>query len=317
MPQASVKLTPGLNTEHTLSLNEAGYSYTSFGRFKSGLFQKLGGWTKFFPNALPGHPYDIAAWQDLNTNQHLAAGQIHNLSVITAGAGIDIVPTQLTTNGALPAATSFTTVLGSPTVVVTDAGMAAAQAYDAVIFNTPVIVGGLILSGMYQVTGYVGANQYSVTATSNATSSVTNGGDIPTFTTVNGSSTVTVNITGHGCNVGDTVVFGVNSSVNGILIGGNYTVSSVTNANAFTIIAQNTATSASTVNMNGGNVNLQYYLAVGPIPSAAGFGVGNYGAGLYGYGAIPAGTTGSAITAFDWKLSNWGEILIATPWNLP
>jgi hypothetical protein len=317
MPHISIQLMPGLNVEKTLSLNEAGYSVASLGRFKDGLFQKVGGWTKYFPNALPGHPYDLCAWQDLNTSQHLAAGQLHNLSVITAGAGIDIIPTTISTGGALPGATNFSTTIGSPIVTVTDAGMAAAQSYDAVFFNTPIVVGGLILFGLYQVTAYVGANQYSITASANATSTVTNGGSLPTFTSTNGSSTVQVNIAGHNANVGETVVFNSSTTVNGMTISGNYTVSGVINPNTFTIIAQNSATANGTVTMNAGNVALTYYLAIGPIPSAAGYGVGNYGAGLYGYGSVPPGTTGSAITAFDWKLSNWGEILVAAPWNLP
>ena len=62
------------------------------------------------------------------------------------------------------------------------------------------------------------------------TSTVNNGGSVPTFTTTSGSATVTVNLTAHGVAANDKVVFDVATAGNGVVISGTYTVVSVTSA---------------------------------------------------------------------------------------
>src|ERR1700744_3495662 len=95
MPFGDVKLIPGVNTEKTPVLNEAGYSQSAFGRFKDGLFQKLGGWQKFYPFAVSGIPREIHPWQDLNSVQHLGLGTTSHLGVITNGALTNLTPQTL------------------------------------------------------------------------------------------------------------------------------------------------------------------------------------------------------------------------------
>jgi hypothetical protein len=107
MPIKSVKLIPGVNVEKTPALNEAGISQSSFGRFRDGLFQKIGGWAQyFFYNS--GIPRALHAWQDLNSVGHLAVGTTSSFGVITSGAVNVLTPQQLTTNPAV----NFSTVSG-------------------------------------------------------------------------------------------------------------------------------------------------------------------------------------------------------------
>ena len=57
MPEAALKLLPTVNQNRTPALNEAGISQSQLIRFMVddkgiALPQKLGGWTKFYPNAM-------------------------------------------------------------------------------------------------------------------------------------------------------------------------------------------------------------------------------------------------------------------------
>ena len=57
MPHATLKMSGGVDQNRTPALNEAAISTTNLVRFvpdKQGLtlVQKLGGWTKFFPNSI-------------------------------------------------------------------------------------------------------------------------------------------------------------------------------------------------------------------------------------------------------------------------
>ena len=57
MPHASLKLSPGVDQNRTIALNEAAISSSQLIRFIPdtngvGLPQKLGGWVKFFANAI-------------------------------------------------------------------------------------------------------------------------------------------------------------------------------------------------------------------------------------------------------------------------
>ena len=137
---------------------------------------------------------------------------------------------------------------------------------------------------------------------------------IPVFTTTNGSSTVKVTFIGHNTAVGNTVVFQVSTTGNGVTISGSYEVITIVDANNFDIAAANQASASSSFVMNSGKIELVYYIAIGPPPIGSGYGLGAYGAGGYGTGSGTSGNqTGTEITATDWTSDNWGEILVACP----
>ena len=249
----------------------------------------------------------------MNGTKHLAVGTTTQLAVTTAGQLTAITPQTLTTNPA----PSFTTTIGSPIVQVTDPGVSNLTVYDFVLFNTPIAVGGLVLSGLYQITQITGVTSYDITAASNATSHVVNAGAVPVFTTVSGSSIVEVTIANHGLAVGGTVVFPASTTGNGVTIQGFYTVppSGIIDVNNFNIIVNKQASSSGSFSMNGGNVQLVYYINIGPPATGQGYGLGGYGSGGYGTGVTGGQQTGTAITATDWTSDNFGEILLACPAN--
>ena len=137
------------------------------------------------------------------------------------------------------------------------------------------------------------------------------------FATTNGSSIVTVYFDNHGFNVGDSFYVGVSTTVGGIPLSGLYTVQSVVTTSSFTFAAANSATSTvgpttATV-INSGLVQSTFYVAIGPQPIGTGFGVGGFGAGGFGVGTTQPSVPGTAITATDWTLDNFGQDLIACP----
>lgn len=308
MAFGSVSLTPGVNSERTPTLLRAGFATSAFIRFKDSLVQKLGGWIKFFPFSVAGVPRDLHAWQDLNNLTHLAVGTTTQLGVITSGILQSITPQTLISNF-VP---NFSTTINSAVVGVTDPNITNGTVFDAVFFNVPVSIGGLILDGLYPITQITGTHSYQITASKNATAtSVVS--SIPIFTTTNGSATVSVNFTAHNLSVGSTAVFEIPTTGNGVTISGAYQVVSVADANDFSITAATQATASSSFTMNSGNAELVYYIAIGPPPLGSGFGLGGFGLGGFGTGTSTSVQTGNPITATDWTTDNWGEILIANP----
>ena len=136
---------------------------------------------------------------------------------------------------------------------------------------------------------------------------------VPVFTTLSGSSIVTVKFIAHGLAVGDVIILPISTTGNGVTLLGEYTVLTVPDADDFTIAANTQATATSAFAMNGGQVQLVYYIALGPPPVGVGFGLGAFGDGGFGTGSATSDQTGTPITAIDWTSDNWGQIYLANP----
>ena len=309
MPEISLTLIPGVNSEKTPTLNQAGISSCNLIRWKSGLPQKLGGWSRFYPFSLSGVPRSLHGWADLNAITHLAVGTTNQLVVITNGSLQAITPQQIVSNFA----PSFSTTSTNPTVTITDPNISNVTTFDAVFFNTPISVGGLVLQGLYPIVQITGTHSYQITAASNATANVTNGGAVPLFTTNSGSPTVLVTLNNHGQSVGDPFDFPIATTVGGITIQGIYNISGVPDANDFDIAGNVQASSSTSASMNGGNAQLVYYISLGPAAVGSGYGLGGYGLGGYGTGTVPSSQTGTPITTTDWTTDNFGQDLLANP----
>lgn len=309
MPFGSIKLIPGINTERTPTLLEAGYSASQLVRFKDGLAQKYGGWSKYYAFAVSGVPRDLHAWNNLNSTNCVLIGTTTRLGILVGGNFSDITPQQKTTNPAV----NFSTTINSTTVTIVDAGISNVTVFDTIMLNTPVAIGGIVLSGPFQIQTIVGATSYNITSVVAATSTATNAGAVPVFTTTSGSSTVSVALTAHGLSVGSPVVFQVSTTGNGVTISGHATVATVTDANTFTINAANQATGSGSFSMNSGTAQIVYNIALGPPAAGSGYGSGAYGAGGYGLGTVGSAQTGTPITATDWTSDNWGALALACP----
>ena len=262
------------------------------------------------------------SFSSTTTTAYVSGGLISGgggaLLVATHGGLTDITPQKIVGDVAV----SFGTTSGSNKILVTING-SNAQNVDTFDVQTQVAVDGLVLFGQYQCYAN-NSNSFYIYATdvlgnpANATSTTT-GGAVPNYTSASGTNTVTVTLSNHGYFVGDTFPALVATTVGGITIYGNYTVSSVTSSSVFTIQGATLATSTATVSENSGNLHYVLYRGIGSNYGGGGYGVGPYGAGGYGTGngAINSSITGVPINATDWCLDNWGQILIANPQNGP
>lgn len=311
MPYGGVKLIPGVNVERTPTANEAGYSESQLIRWRDGLAQKMGGWEKFYPLAVGGVPRALHAWQDLNQVNRLGIGTTAQLAVITEGSLKPITPQTLVSDFA----PNFSTNSGSAVVEVDDPNISTPTVDDSVFFNTPISVGGIILSGLYPIEEVSGATSYRIRAATEATATVVSGGAVPEFTTTSGSAHVEVLLEDHGLSASpaDTIVFPIPTSNNGVTVDGLYAAATIADADHFTIHTNAQATSGGSFDMNGGDAQLVYYIALGPPAAGVGFGIGGYGLGGYGTGVAQTVQQGTPISAEDYTLDNWGQIFLACP----
>jgi hypothetical protein len=143
------------------------------------------------------------------------------------------------------------------------------------------------------------------------------------FVATNGSATITVTDTDHGCVTGDFVTFsgavGLGGNITAAVLNAQYQVS-VINANSYTFTASATANATDAAGAGGGaSVVATYQINVGPVIPVplVGWGAGSWGSpppaggtiGTWGYGL----SSSSALRL--WNQINYGEDLVYGPRN--
>lgn len=330
MPHATLRV-KGVDTNQTPVLNEAGISSCQLIRYKPDqgavLVEKIGGWQKFFANNMVTVPRALWAWRDTQSVSYLAVGTqnrpttfLSQLSVISNGAQSDITPRSSTDN----ISPALASISGNSIITITDATTPNVTNYDAVYIPAHISIGGVVLFGLYQTDpdGHSGVSTYTVQATDAlgaplpAPSSSTSP-TVAEFTTISGQVLVTVTLAAHGYVIGDTYPVLISTTVGGATFYGNYPIVSITDADNFVITSSTTPTASTTGFINGGNARYIYSFGVGSISAGTGYGIGGYGRGGYGSGTAIIPSTGTAISAKDYTLDNWGEILVACPVTVP
>lgn len=326
MPQETLKLLPGVDLNRTTALNEAGISSCQLirqavDRQGLALVQKLGGWTRYFPQALTSIVRALWGWQDLNRQKYLAAGCETSdtpgvgAPLITINNGLlnDITPIVRSDDVAV----DVTTTSGSNSVEIVDAG-SDISSYVSVFVPAHISVGGVIIFGFYPCYA-VDMNTFELRLLDKfnnpvtATATVANGGAVAVFDTTSGSSIVEVTLEDHGYAVGDIYPVLISTDVGGVTLVGEYEVQTVVDADTFTIFSANEAGTTDTQSINGGEARFNFYLGFGSLPLGTGYGVGAYGDGAYGSGITPAPPTGDPLDTDSWTLDNYGQLLVAVP----
>lgn len=309
LPISKFNAKPGITVELSPTLNAGGWSSCQLIRFFSGRPQKMGGWQALAGvKALIGTCRGLFGWADLLGTAYLAAGTEQRLSVISGGLVSDITPVVSTSN----IAPAIVTTAGSSTVQIQDS-TASPSIGDWIYIPTHISQGGLVLVGFYQIGSIIDGNNFTVTAASPATLSQPLGGVVPAYTTTSGSSNISVFLPNHGLIVGSVYNAQVSTTVAGVVIFGNYVVSSVTDAGTFSFSAASSANAATTASVNGGQARIQYLLPSGysVATSLGGYGVGDFGAGDWG---LASNSTVTAPLRY-WSLDHFGQALIASPRN--
>jgi hypothetical protein len=138
-----------------------------------------------------------------------------------------------------------------------------------------------------------------------------------TYTSITGSTTVTINKAGHSLLVGDLIKFSsvttpgptTTSFTSANFTTNTFEVKTVPTTGTFTITMPVTETGTGVT--AGGSLTTTPYVTVGPLLSTFGYG---WGAGTWGLSTWGTARTSSNtdIDAGNWSLDNFGELLIAT-----
>ena len=170
MPLQKVILKPGVNRENTRYTNEGGWYESEKIRFRQGTPEKIGGWQRISPNTYTGVCRSLWNWTTLTGANLLGVGTSNKFFIEATGAYYDITPISSTsTLGANPITTNGTT-----TVTITDLNYSP-QVGDFVIFNGATAVGGVTISGEYEVKTVPTGTTYTITSATAATAA-TGGG---------------------------------------------------------------------------------------------------------------------------------------------
>lgn len=316
MARSAVQLIPGVNTQKTLADNQAGVSQSQLIRYRDQMIESYGGSAPFINTTITSTIRSLWAWEDAAGIPHVGVGATQSLSVITAGSAVDVTPATFTTNP-VP---NFTVAASSNIVTIVDPN-SGATLYDTIYLNTPISLGGQILKGAYPVSAVLSTGSYQIILSANATTAVSSGGTLPVFNISSGSAAVKVTFPSSPFQpiVGLFYPFSagtqIGSTADGLFIQGSFSVSSTPTSSYFIINAPTQASTTAQNTMNSSLAQIVYYVAQGPLPSAASFGAGSFGAGPFGVGVVTAGSSGVPIMASDWTQANWGEILLSCPVN--
>jgi hypothetical protein len=296
MPLTKIPFSPGVNRELTNYANEGGWWDIDKVRFRQGLAEKIGGWTKLVNAYLLGTCRFIAPWTALDTNEYIGLGT--NLKFYIYGSGLynDITPIRATTAaGDVTFAVGYTTLNGAIDAVQTTITLTS-------VTNFPT-TGGIIKidSEVIQYAGVLGSTLTGlVRGYDGTTAAVHNTGAAVA------SASVIVSDTSHGAAVNDFVTFSDSASLGGnitdAVLDQEYQVASVINPNSYVIYARTVSTIASITTATG--------LSPTYVFSASGDS-GTGGTATVGEYQINSGldtsVSGSGWGAGPWSRGGWGS----------
>lgn len=205
MPLSKLKLKSGVNRENTRYTNENGWYESDKVRFRQGTPEKIGGWSRISTNTFLGICRSLWAWITLGAVRLTGVGTNLKFYITQGGSYDDVTPTQTVVTLTNP----FDTVSGSPIVTVTGAS---GSNGNFVTFTGGTAVGGLTISGEYQIT-YVSGATYTITASSNATSTVAaGGGTVYAVSTIDVGPEIATALVGWGAGGWNTGTWGNGTS---------------------------------------------------------------------------------------------------------
>ncbi len=229
-----------------------------------------------------------------------------------AAGGNAVVETHgnMATNYGTLANNPITTVLGSKTLTI------AHTAHKLVAGDTVTLAGATTTNGVpsgdiniLHLVRSTTANTYDITVATTATSSGTGGGS----GVIEKTYIITVTHTAHGFSNGQRVGILASTNVGGIPLGEinmEHIISNI-GTNSYDIRAETFATSAAT-SAGGAVTTVQGQIPAGECDAqfGVGYGMGEYGVGLYGVANVSSGTL---ILPRIYSMDRYGDLVILTP----
>ena len=332
MPLQKLVFKPSLYREGT-AYSAEGYWYDGDKvRFRSGLPEKIGGWTQVSPTQFLGTCRSLWTWVDLNSNVFIGVGTTSKYYIYSGGFFNDITPIYYTST---LGATSIASTASSTAITITDTNYNP-NLGDYIIIPNATAVDGVTLSGEYIVSSVINSTQYqiqsSATATSSATASnaviqyelpsgqtsasISNGwgtgpwGGVATsvnynlgtnpFSASSGSGTVIVSQAAHGLSAGTYVAFSGAASITGTgiysaMLNSTYQVTASLTASTYSITLPSSFVSTATTTGGGSSVVVQEQ------------------SGTRGWGTSYNNATGINSQLRLWTNDNFGQDLVLAP----
>ena len=164
MALLKVQFTPGIKKEGTALTAKGGWFDANLMRFRKGLPEKIGGWTKDTPKTFLSTCRALHSWVDLNITKYLGLGTTWKYYIQEGANFNDVTPIRATTSAG---DVTFSATNGDATITVTDSSHGAQQ-NDFVTFSGAATLGGLITAAVlnqeYQIATIVNVNSYTVEA---------------------------------------------------------------------------------------------------------------------------------------------------------
>ena len=170
MPLQKLSLRAGLNREGTNYSNEGGWYDGDKIRFRSGLPEKIGGWTQFSPNQFLGICRSLWVWLDGDLGAgalYVGLGTSSKYYIYFGGVYNDITPIYQTSTITSVAGT-ISTISGSKVVTITDTSYSPSVGDYVLITSTTAVNGVQFTGGDYIVTSIPATNQFTVNFAINA-----------------------------------------------------------------------------------------------------------------------------------------------------
>ena len=164
MALLKVQFTPGIKKEGTALTAKGGWFDANLVRFRKGLPEKIGGWTKDTPKTFLSTCRALHSWVDLEITKYLGLGTTWKYYIQEGANFNDVTPIRATTSAG---DVTFSATNGDATITVADTAHGAVK-NDFVTFSGAATLGGLITAAVlnqeYQIATIVNANSYTIEA---------------------------------------------------------------------------------------------------------------------------------------------------------
>jgi len=322
------KVLPGIDKQDTTSGAEFRWVDSDNVRFRYNLPEKVGGWSSLLSDTIVGVARKEFAFVDLDGNRYVAIGTDKFLLIYFEGQLFDITPLQSTL-----ASSTIATVQNSPICTITTGSAHNLEPGDIVLFDSVTLPSNtgynanVFEDKLFQVTSAPTTTTFTITQSTNATTTVSTGGSISVIPYEKIGPAAQSYGYGFGISqYGGTVSGALTSALNGVLTadtagtaGSGTTINIVSNAGFPT--AGTIAVGNELISYTGKGTNTLTGITRGAFGTAT---TGTSNGQAHGTGSAVTDASdysgwGSAVQASQvtlesalWSLSNFGQVLVAT-----
>ena len=189
---------PGFHRESTQYSEKGKWFDGNRVRFREGKPENLRGYTKAISDSYTGIARDLLTWSDNDTKKLMSFGTEKFLYAVQSSELFDVTPFV----SAIALTSVMSTQINSPlvSISITNHGV---SVNDRIFITSATSIGnsGIVLSGEYSVVAVAGLNAFTISATTSAAATYTDGGTADLEFILNVEGTVPVQGTGYGAGV--------------------------------------------------------------------------------------------------------------------